>query len=185
MPIVSSEVVINHAEEDEYHRRIRELHTDHTGVVTPVNYKAVFNEAGNIIDEDGTILFNTLADKTAANAVKVEKSLVNNESEEMSETDNEIIAGDYADIRVVALRYLRKAYLIEDSYAAYKKFDRFNSYRVSQGWTVNQVVSNLATVGLTQNEWDTILTRYVYLSNATRVEVMQNYQIILNNDPRD
>ena len=69
MTIVSSIVVINRPNGSELERRIREIHTDHLGGETVFNYNILLNASGNIVDSSGIVLFNSLADKTAANAV--------------------------------------------------------------------------------------------------------------------
>jgi len=113
---------------------------------------------------------------------EVEESEQLKDAEEASETDEEIIAVKQATIKQVALAYLRKAYSLSDPYQAYLKFDRFNNYRLAQGWTVNQVVSGLTEVGLTQDEWDLMFARYQYLSEAGRVTAMVAYQAVLDGD---
>ena len=99
-----------------------------------------------------------------------------------SDNNNEIAAVKEASREQVALAYLRKAYSLGDPYKAYIKFDRFNDYRLDKGWSLNQVVTNLAAVGLEQAEWDLMEARYIYLSNAQRVTAMQNFQLVLNGD---
>lgn len=149
-------------------RRIRERHTDDIGVAYIRSYNCA-------LDADVNSLL-------TANAIKLEAELADSEAESASDTDNEIVAGDYADVALVVLKYLRKAYALNDSYESYKKIERFNNYRVSQGWAINQVVAHLSAVGLTQEEWDLMLARYSYLSNAQRVTAMENYQLVLNGD---
>ena len=79
MTIVSSIVVINRPNGSELKRRIREIHTDHLGGETVFNYNIILNASGNIVDGSGTILFNSLADKTAANAAIAESRLADRE----------------------------------------------------------------------------------------------------------
>jgi len=81
-----------------------------------------------------------------------------------------------------AVAYLRRAYELGDPYAAYLKFQKFNDYRLAQGWTINQVQQNLAVAGLTETEWTDIRNRYAYLSDAGRVTTMQAYQSVLDGD---
>ena len=75
MTIVTSEVVINRENGSDLNRRIRELHTDHIGGEAVYTYDALFNLSGNIVDSEATILYATLADKTAENAIKTEDDL--------------------------------------------------------------------------------------------------------------
>ena len=82
----------------------------------------------------------------------------------------------------MALAYLRKAYSLTDPYQAYLKFDRFNNYRLSQGWSITQVVSGLTEVGLDQDEWSLMLSRYQYLSEPGRITAMIAYQAVLDGD---
>ena len=96
--------------------------------------------------------------------------------------DSEITAVDQANIKQVALAYLRQAYTIGDPYRAYLKFDKFNTYRINQGWTIDQVVAGLTEVGLTDGEWIDMKARYIYLANTARVTAMQAYQGVLAGD---
>jgi len=191
MTILSSEVIINRPNGSDFNRRIREKHTDHLGGFHVKTYDKVFvtdpvdYTADDILD---TVAYESaldaeLAPTVASNSVKIEARLAESEAETQSNTDTEIVAGSHAEVALVVLKYLRKAQSLEDPYQAYLKFTRFNDYRVAQGWAINQVVANLLAVGLTQDEWDEMLVRYTYLSNAQRVTAMENYQLVLDGDP--
>lgn len=132
----------------------------------------------HIRSPDATAWANKLIDLPA----EVELKMQMDDAEEASDQDVEITAVKQASIKQVALAYLRKAYSLTDPYQAYLKFDRFNNYRLSQGWTVNQVVTGLAEVGLTQEEWDLMLARYQYVSEPGRVTTMVAYQSVLDGD---
>lgn len=112
----------------------------------------------------------------------VEEKLQVDDAEEASEADNEITAVKQANIKQVALAYLRKAYSIGNPYLAYLKFSRFNDYRLAQGWSLTQVVAGLAEVGLEQEEWNEMLARYQYLSQTARVTAMEAYQGVVTGD---
>lgn len=79
MSIVSSVIVLNKPNGSELDRRIREIHTDHLGGETVFNYTLLLNLSGNIVDSEGVILFDSLADKTAANAIIAESRLAEQE----------------------------------------------------------------------------------------------------------
>jgi NACalpha-BTF3-like transcription factor len=113
---------------------------------------------------------------------EVEKRQQENDAEELSQEDVEIVAHKQANIKQVALAFLRRAYSTGHPLTAYQKFSRFNDYRLAQGWNLNQVVAGLAEVGLTDEEWTDMRDRYQYLSNASRVTAMQAYQSVLDGD---
>ena len=73
MTIVSSEVVINRPDGSDLYRRIKEVHTAHTGATKEYTYNALFNVSGNIVNTNQVVLYNSLADKTAENAIKAEE----------------------------------------------------------------------------------------------------------------
>lgn len=113
---------------------------------------------------------------------EVEAAIQLSDAEEASQTDTEITAVKQASIKQVAVAYLRTAYATGDPLRAYLLFSRFNDYRNSQGWSMDQVVTNLATVGLTDEEWADMKDRYLYLSDAARVTTMQAYDGVLSGD---
>lgn len=90
----------------------------------------------------------------------------------------EITANKQANIKERAVAYLRTAIQEKDAHSAYLLLDRFNTYRLAQGWTLPQVQTNLASAGLTQEEWDQIRTIYQYLSSAGRPAIMADYKTI-------
>lgn len=111
-------------------------------------------------------------------------SLKAQEAEASSEVDEEIVEKTFAVTEEVALAFLRKAYSMDDPYQSFRRFDRFNNYRLLKGWTMEQVVDGLTSVGLTQEEWDLMKIRYAYLGDSGRVTIMENYQTVLAGDPR-
>lgn len=113
---------------------------------------------------------------------QVEQDQAEIDAKEFAEVDQEIMAYKQANIKQVALRYLRRAYEIGDPYIAYLRFSRFNDYRLAQGWNLNQVVAGLTEVGLTDEEWTDLRDRYQYLSQSARVTAMEAYQGVLAGD---
>ena len=93
-------------------------------------------------------------------------------------SDTEITANKQSSIQQRAVAYLRGAMAEEDPYAAFLLLDRFNTFRLAQGWDLNQVTAGLAVAGLESEEWDTMKAAYQYLSNAGRVTAMQAVQDI-------
>lgn len=161
MPIVSSEVVDGpNIQADGSRRGTIEFILDDGRVITRT-----------VRAPDAIAWANLLIDLPAEVELKVQQD----DADEASNTDDEITAVKQANIKQVALAYLRRAYSTGNPYAAYLKFSRFNDYRLSQGWNLNQIVTGLTEVGLTQDEWDNMLARYQYLSLAARVTAMEAY----------
>ena len=92
--------------------------------------------------------------------------------------DVEITTNKQASIKQRAVAYLRAAMAEDDPYTAFLLLDRFNTFRLAQGWNLNQVEAGLASAGLEAEEWDTMRDAYQYLSNAGRVTAMQAVQDI-------
>jgi len=140
-------------------------------------------------DDGRRVLRNVRAPDAAgwsALLLSLEASVLDQVSREDAEAsvdpDQDITGVGQANQKQVALAYLRRAYRTGDPWTAYKLFDRFNSYRVSQGWTIGQVQTQLATVGLMQDEWNLMAARYSYLSQTNRVTAMGAYQDVINGD---
>ncbi len=123
------------------------------------------------------------ADKIANISAKAQSDQEDQDAAEAVEQDIEILnPHKEAGLPKMALAYLRRAQAEEDPYQAYLKFSRFNDYRVNQGWNLNQVQTQLASVGLTAEEWQDMRDRYQYLSNAGRVTAMEAYQSVVAGD---
>lgn len=86
--------------------------------------------------------------------------------------NQEITAHKQANAKQRAVAYLRNAWEQENAYAAFLLFDKFNTYRLAQGWTLNQVQTQLASAGLTAEEWTGMRDAYQYLSSAGRPAIM-------------
>ena len=95
--------------------------------------------------------------------------------------DVAVAAETEATIQDRAVAYLRKAWREENAYDGYLLFDRFNDYRQSQGWTLDQVQANLASAGLTDEEWTSMRSAYEYLNGGKRPNTMSSYQTIQAN----
>lgn len=121
------------------------------------------------------------ANKMDAYESDVELSMQQRDAEEGVSVDAEIVANKQASIKQRAVAYLRAAMAEDDPYTAFLLLDRFNTYRLAQGWNLNQVQAGLAEAGLESKEWDTVRTAYQYLSNAGRVTAMQAVQDINQN----
>lgn len=185
-----SEIVINRPDSSVFNRRIRERHTDDFGDIYIISRNHIFvtdpatYTTDDVLDDVAyqaalTAEYTPILDQ---HALDLESSITQSDAQEASESDGEVVANDNATIEDVAYAYLKKAYSLPDPYESYLKFDKFNNYRVSKGWSTSQVVAGLASVGLTQEEWDLILARYTYLSNAQRVTAMQDYQAVKAGD---
>lgn len=123
------------------------------------------------------------ADLIANILTRVQEQVQEADAQEAVENDVEIL-NPYkeASTAKMAVAYLRRAQETEDPYRAYLKFSRFNDFRVAQGWSLNQVVTNLMAAGLTEDEWTDMRARYQYLSNAARVTAMEAYQNVVAGD---
>ena len=84
--------------------------------------------------------------------------------------------------REVAVAYLRRAYSFGHPYKAYIWFERFDTFRQANGWSAGQVATALIAEGLTQDEWDNMLARYLYLREPGRVTAMISFQAVLDGD---
>ena len=116
---------------------------------------------------------------------QVQAQMSRQDAQEAADVGGEIL-GAYkeASEQEQALAFMRAAYDEEDIYRAYLKFARFNDYRVRNGWSLTQVVTNLASVGLTADEWEEFKTFWQYASNTARVTAMEAYQGVVDGDPR-
>lgn len=95
--------------------------------------------------------------------------------------DEEIVQVGEGTVKQRAVAYLRDAWNQDNCRDAYLRFDKFNNYRLAQGWNLNQVVAGLAEAGLTQEEWDEMRDAYSYLNSAGRPAIMNDYQTIQAN----
>lgn len=114
----------------------------------------------------------------------VEEKLQWQNADEAIAIDYDIRLGAYkqAGQRKIGLTYLRAAMDIEDPLQAYYKFKYFDDYRVDEGWTVNEVYLQLLPVGLQDDEWQDMKTRYIYLSDPGRVTTMLDYETLIAGD---
>lgn len=81
-----------------------------------------------------------------------------------------------------AVAYLRRAMETKDSYEAYRKFSRFNNYRLARGWNINVVQTRLEAAGLTPEEWEEMKARFQYLNEPSRVTAMEACQGVYAGD---
>jgi len=95
-------------------------------------------------------------------------------SDQLIETD----AGE-STMQQRAIAYLENAMREDDSIIAYHKLKRFNDFRTNQGWTVAQIKAQL---NITDNQWDTMTTRYTLLdsnsANITAFEALRDADIV-------
>ena len=111
----------------------------------------------------------------------VEAEVARADAESDLSDDEEIAAKGEATREQRALAYLRKAYSLDDPYKAFLLFDRFNEFRVQRGWSLDQVESQLAGVGLGAEEWAAMRAAYTYLAGGGRPAVMLATQTINEN----
>ena len=158
MPIINQTVVEGpDVQSDGEHRGIVEFEFD-TGTVVRRNVRAV----------DATEWAERLID--LAPLIQTEQEQI--DARDGAGPDVEVTANKEASIEQRALAYLRAAWETEESYAAYLLFDKFNDYRLAKGWSLNQVQTGLASVGLTVEDWDDMKAAYTYLSGGGRPATM-------------
>lgn len=124
---------------------------------------------------------NAWQDKVANIGAEVQDQMELQDADAGVDPDEEVVAGGEASIEQRAVAYLRGAWGEENARDAYLLFDRFNTFRLAQGWNLNQVQAGLASAGLTTEEWDEMKTAYQYLDGAGRPAIMNDYQTIQGN----
>ena len=103
------------------------------------------------------------------------ESVQNQDSEELAQTDGAIGAHKQATAKQVARLYLERAMGEDDPHLSFKKLNRFNDYRISQGWTLNQVATGL---GIDSGHWDEAKARFQYLNSAENIATMNAYEVL-------
>lgn len=112
---------------------------------------------------------------------KVEAAQEIKDAQSDIDADTEVTAHLEASIEQRAVAYLRAAWGEEQAYDAYLLFDRFNTYRLAQGWTLEQVQAGLSSAGLTTDEWDEMKTSYLYLDGGGRPAIMASAKTVQGN----
>lgn len=130
----------------------------------------------NVEAANATDWANLLIDMPA----QMEADIAAADAEAASHSGDEIVDAEAGEAtrEELAVAYLRNATSLEDPYEAYLQYARFNTYRLSRGWSVTQVVAGLASAGLEQEEWDELYAEYQYISNTGHVTTMVAYQTI-------
>jgi len=103
---------------------------------------------------------------------------------EVSESDarasitsvDDIAPAGQATAKQRAVAYLRDAMNMQDPYEAYLLFDKFNTFRTANGWSVNQVADALQSEGLKAEDWYAMKTIYSVLSAGA--SIMQQHKDI-------
>jgi len=113
------------------------------------------------------------SDLIANIASKIDAQVAAGDAQEAVDPDADPQANKDATQQQVALAYLRSAMGEELAFDAFQRFDRFNNFRNNQGWTMEQVATNLAAEGLTADEWAEMQTVYLYLNGNGRPAIMQ------------
>jgi len=117
-------------------------------------------------------------DKVAAVYAEAQERMAESDAPESVDIAQAVDAKGEADIKSVAVAYLRAAWNTQDVHEAYTLFTRFNTYRLAQGWSLTQVQAGLASAGLTVEEWDKMRTAYTYLNSAGRPAIMSDAKSI-------
>ena len=92
--------------------------------------------------------------------------------------DEEISANGEATRAQRAVAYLRRSMEQEQAADAYALMARFNNFRTDNGWSWNQVVTNLAAAGLEQEEFDEMRASYQYLNGNGRPAILAEARTI-------
>lgn len=128
---------------------------------------------------DAAVWSNTLVDLPAL----VEDSIQKDDADEAVAQDIEVQPYKQASKPQIAIAYLRKAHASDDPYIAYLRFERFNDWRLAEGYNLPQVKAALLAAGLPEDEYDAMLLAYQWLDNPGRVTAMQAYQDVKNTWP--
>lgn len=136
--------------------------------------------------DDGRIKQKTLRapNEAAWNALlatindRMQEGQAENDAAEIDDFDADIAAVGQASIQQRAVAYIRRALQQRQAYDAYRLLDRFNQFRLAQGWSINQVQANLASAGLTEKEWNRARDAFQYLNAGTRPADMLAYKDI-------
>jgi len=120
-------------------------------------------------------------DKIAAISDLIQEQVEKQDAEDSVDPETEVSAEGEASLAQAAVAYLRAAYREDQAYDAYLLFSRFNNFRTNQGWTLDQVATNLVSAGLEQEEWDGMKTAYLYLNGGGRPAQMASAKIIQGN----
>jgi hypothetical protein len=118
------------------------------------------------------------ANKMSDIVPEIEAQMQEGDAAEGVSSDTEITANKQSSIQQRAVAYLRAAMAEDDPYTAFLLLDRFNTFRLAQGWNLDQVPAGLASAGLTAKEWAAMRDAYQYLSDTGRVTAMQAVQDI-------
>ena len=122
-----------------------------------------------------------VADQAAADAraitleADVILSIIERDTEEAVDADNEIVVHRSATAKQVARQFLKRAFLTTDPIKSYLRLKKFNDYRIAQGWTVAQTKAQL---NISDAQWSRLVAKWTYLSDATRLQTMQDYNLI-------
>ena len=130
--------------------------------------------------DDGRIVQKRISEQSQTEWTTKMNSLISIVDEDIAHLDSEnniddaeVKSSGTASIQEVAVAYLQKAWKQEDPYSALILFNRFNDYRNSQGWSLNQVYTNLSSAGLLQSEWDDMLVGFpALLANSDELSAV-------------
>ena len=90
MTIESSEVTINRNNGSELKRRIKDVHTTQTAETKSYNRDVLFNASGNVVDNEGTVLFVDLDAYVANHAIQAQDSFA---AQEIQQWEADMRAG--------------------------------------------------------------------------------------------
>tara|TARA_R110000737_G_scaffold161242_1_gene189096 strand:+ start:538 stop:1029 length:492 start_codon:yes stop_codon:yes gene_type:complete len=102
-------------------------------------------------------------------------SIIERDTEEAVDRDNAIVVYRSATAKQIARQFLKRAFLTNDPIKSYRRLKKFNDYRTARGWTVAQTKSQL---NINDAQWSRLVAKWVYLSDATRLQTMQDYNLI-------
>jgi len=158
-------------------------------VVEGPNVQASGQHRGTLefIFDDGRVVrkFVIAADATEWSNLIVDQQPIVETSEQKKDaqaniSDSEdIVAVGQASKEQRAIAYLERAHEHEDPYKAFLLLDKFNTFRINNGWTVSQVKTALVAAGMDADLFDVILAEYNELKKPANVLSMENYQSII------
>jgi len=113
---------------------------------------------------------------------KIEARVIESDANSAVNNGLEIADSQAAPRKRVALAYLRRALAVGNPLTAYIMFEKFQAYKLQNGWNNSQVIDALQDAGLNRGEWNKMKARYQYLKTEENVATMQAYKALLDGD---
>ncbi len=139
---------------------------------------------GRVVDRNYRTADEPSWDAAVASAgAQVQQDVARRDAQEAVDKDVDI-TGDYGESTKdqQAAAYLYRAYTTPDPYTAYKKYTKFNEWRIRDGLSVEEVRLRFLAAGFEERTWDLMIERYQYLADPARVTIMEDHQSVVAGD---